>query len=254
MEQNEQDRIYNAPTYAESNIGYEDAFGVAGETFTELKETLKQEVVARSFLYMVAALGVTAVAAFVSPTLMAEWLMRNQYNMYILFALELVVVIASNWAMDRNNVVLSAVLFTVYAYLTGAVLGIVFWAYDLTSVGAVFLMTAGMFAVMAIYGLVTRKDLSSVGNICMMGIMGVIIASVVNGLILRNGMFDLIISYVVIAIFVGLTAYDVQKIKQRVYSATDENVAVLALSGAFGLYLDFINIFLRLLRLFGKRK
>ena len=254
MEQNEQDRIYNAPTYAESNIGYEDAFGVAGETFTELKETLKQEVVARSFLYMVAALGVTAVAAFVSPALMAEWLFRNQYNMYILFALELVVVIASNWAMGRNNVVLSAVLFTVYAYLTGAVLGIVFWAYDLTSVGAVFLMTAGMFAVMAIYGLVTRKDLSSVGNICMMGIMGVIIASVVNGLILRNGMFDLIISYVVIAIFVGLTAYDVQKIKQRVYSATDENVAVLALSGAFGLYLDFINIFLRLLRLFGKRK
>ena len=254
MEQNDQERIYNAPAYTESNIGYEDAFSVAGETFTELKEALKQEVVAKSFLYMVAALGVTAVAAFVSPVLMAEWLMRNQYNMYILFGLELVVVIASNWAMSRNNVVLSAVLFTVYAYLTGAVLGIVFWAYDLTSVGAVFFMTAGMFAVMAIYGLITKKDLSSVGNICMMGIMGVIIASVVNGLILRNGMFDLIISYVVIAIFVGLTAYDVQKIKQRVYSATDENVAVLALSGAFGLYLDFINIFLRLLRLFGKRK
>ena len=254
MEQNDQERIYNAPAYTESNIGYEEAFGVAGETFTELKEALKQEVVAKSFLYMVAALGVTAVAAFVSPTLMAEWLMRNQYNMYILFGLELVVVIASNWAMSKNNVVLSAVLFTVYAYLTGAVLGIVFWAYDLASVGAVFLMTAGMFAVMAVYGLVTKKDLSSVRNICMMGIMGVIIASVVNGLILRSGMFDLIISYVVIAIFVGLTAYDVQKIKQRVYSATDENVAVLALSGAFGLYLDFINIFLRLLRLFGKRK
>ncbi len=254
MEQNDQERIYNAPAYTESNIGYEDAFGVAGETFTELKEALKQEVVAKSFLYMVAALGVTAVAAFVSPVLMAEWLMRNQYNMYILFGLELVVVIASNWAMSKNNVVLSAILFTVYAYLTGAVLGIVFWAYDLASVGAVFLMTAGMFAVMAIYGLVTKKDLSSVRNICMMGIMGVIIASVVNGLVLRSGMFDLLISYVVIAIFVGLTAYDVQKIKQRVYSATDENVAVLALSGAFGLYLDFINIFLRLLRLFGKRK
>ncbi len=254
MEQNDQERIYNAPAYTESNIGYEDAFGVAGETFTELKEALKQEVVAKSFLYMVAALGVTAVAAFVSPVLMAEWLMRNQYNMYILFGLELVVVIASNWAMSKNNVVLSAILFTVYAYLTGAVLGIVFWAYDLASVGAVFLMTAGMFAVMAIYGLVTKKDLSSVRNICMMGIMGVIIASVVNGLVLRSGMFDLLISYVVIAIFVGLTAYDVQKIKQRVYSATDENVAILALSGAFGLYLDFINIFLRLLRLLGKRK
>lgn len=224
------------------------------ETAYQVKELLQQEVIAKSFLYMVAALAVTAIAAFTAPDLLAGWLARGKYNIMILFIAEFAIVIVSNIAMSKNNVALSAILFTVYSYLTGATLGIIFWAYDMTSVGAIFLMTAAMFAVMAVYGLVTKRDLSSIGNICMMAIIGIIIASIVNALILRSGLFDLIVSIVGVGIFVGLTAYDVQKIKQRVYYATDENVGVLALSGAFGLYLDFINIFLRLLRIFGKRR
>ena len=236
--------------YVQNNTDYEQPYG----RFGQVGELLQQEVIAKSFLYMVAALAVTAIAAFTAPDLMAGWLARGRFNILILFGAELAIVIASNVAMSRNNVALSAILFTLYSYLTGATLGIIFWAYDLTSVGAVFLMTAGMFGVMAVYGLVTKKDLSSIGSICMMAIIGIIIASLVNVLLLHSTVFDLVISLVGVAIFVGLTAYDVQKIKQRVYYANDENVSVLALSGAFGLYLDFINIFLRLLRIFGKRR
>ena len=236
--------------YVQNNTDYEQPYG----RFGQVGELLQQEVIAKSFLYMVAALAVTAIAAFTAPDLMAGWLARGRFNILVLFGAELAIVIASNAAMSRNNVALSAILFTLYSYLTGATLGIIFWEYDLTSVGAVFLMTAGMFGVMAIYGLVTKKDLSSIGSICMMAIIGIIIASLVNVLLLHSTVFDLVISLVGVAIFVGLTAYDVQKIKQRVYYANDENVSVLALSGAFGLYLDFINIFLRLLRIFGKRR
>ncbi len=236
--------------YVQQNTYDEQAYS----QFGQVRELLQQEVIAKSFLYMVAALAVTAVAAFTAPDLMAGWLARSRYNIMILFAAELAIVIASNVAMSKNNVALSAILFTLYSYLTGATIGIIFWAYDLTSVGAVFLMTAGMFGVMAVYGLITKKDLSSIGSICMMAIIGIIIASLVNVLLLHSTVFDLVISLVGVAIFVGLTAYDVQKIKQRVYYANDENVSVLALSGAFGLYLDFINIFLRLLRIFGKRR
>ena len=246
----EPNQYYNNDQYTQTG----DLMGNIGAATGQVRELLQQEVIAKSFLYMVAALAVTAIAAFTAPDLLAGWLARGRYNMLILFGAELAIVIASNVAMSKNNVALSAILFTLYSYLTGATLGIIFWAYDLTSVGAVFLMTAAMFGVMAVYGLVTKKDLSSIGSICMMGIIGIIIASLVNVLLLHSTVFDLIVSIAGVAIFVGLTAYDVQKIKQRVYYATDDNVAVLALSGAFGLYLDFINIFLRLLRIFGKRR
>lgn len=246
----EPNQYYDNERYTQAG----DVMDTIGAGYGQVRELLQQEVIAKSFLYMVAALAVTAIAAFTAPDLLAGWLARGRYNMLILFGAELAIVIASNVAMSKNNVALSAILFTVYSYLTGATLGIIFWAYDLTSVGAVFLMTAAMFGVMAVYGLVTKKDLSSIGSICMMGIIGIIIASLVNVFLLHSTVFDLIVSIAGVAIFVGLTAYDVQKIKQRVYYATDDNVGVLALSGAFGLYLDFINIFLRLLRIFGKRR
>ncbi len=222
--------------------------------FNEVRALMQQEVIAKSFLYMVAALAVTAIAAYASPHVLANWLASGRYNIFILFGAELAIVIVSNIALKKNNAPLYAVLFTVYSFLTGATLGIIFWLYDMRSVGAVFLMTALMFGIMAVYGLVTKKDLTSIGRLCMMGVIGIIIASLVNAFILRSGMVDFVVSIVGVLIFVALTAYDVQKIKKRVYYATDETVAVLSLAGAFELYLDFINIFLRLLRLFGKRK
>lgn len=243
------------PYHTEQNEIYDgSAYAPMSEKLIRMHEMFGQEVIAKSFLYMVAALGVTAVAAFVAPGIMAEWLMRGRFNIFILFIAEIAIVIASNVAVKKNNVPLMAVLFTVYSYLTGSTLGIIFWMYDLTSVGAVFLMTALMFGIMAVYGLITKRDLSSIGNLCIMGLIGIIIAGLANAFIIKNGIFDFIISAVGILIFVGLTAYDVQKIKERVEFASDDNVQILALSGAFELYLDFINLFLRLLSLFGKKK
>ncbi|MCR5596211.1 MAG: Bax inhibitor-1/YccA family protein [Lachnospiraceae bacterium] len=250
MEQNEY-KDYEYDKYDTSMI--DSINSSAYQAVDTVQEILKKEVVAKSFLYMMAALAVTAIAAFAAPSVLSEWLMRGRYNLIILFVAELAIVIVSNIAVSKNNVPLTAILFTVYSYLTGSLLGILFWMYDLSSVGAVFLMTAAMFGITAIYGMVTKKDLSSVGSICFMGIIGIIIASLVNAFLIRNGIFDFIISVVGVVIFVALTAYDIQKISKRARYVDDSHVQVMALSGAFELYLDFINIFLRLLRIFGKR-
>ena len=117
-----------------------------------------------------------------------------------------------------------------------------------------FLLTAGMFLIMAVYGLVTKKDLTKMGNILIMALWGLILATVFNMFIFRGSMVDFALSIVGVLIFTGLTAYDSQKIKENVYMANDSNVLCLSLMGAFELYLDFVNLFLKLVRLFGKKK
>ena len=122
----------------------------------------------------------------------------------------------------------------------------------MTSIAKVFFITAGTFGVMAVYGTTTKKDLSSIGNICFMALIGLVIATLVN-LFLKSATFDYILSYIGIAIFVGLTAWDTQKMK-RVLSTqyeVNEGAQKLALLGALNLYMDFINLFLYLLRIFG---
>ena len=256
MEPNfEQQNQYYAQNQFQNNQAYNTGmYGDQNGIINQVNTLMHQEVIAKSFLYMVAALVVTAVAAFAAPNAMAKILMANPSAIYILFVLELAIVIVSNIAIKKNNAILTAVLFTVYSFLTGATLGVIFWAYDLGSVGAVFLMTAGMFAATGIYGLVTKKDLSSIGSICLMAIIGIIITSLVNMIFLHSEGLDLVISYIGVAVFVALTAYDTQKIKKAVAYATPDRLATIALSGAFELYLDFINIFLRLLRIMGRRK
>ncbi|MCR5418541.1 MAG: Bax inhibitor-1/YccA family protein [Lachnospiraceae bacterium] len=240
-------------SYEDMSGGFESGNAV-NTPMQKLKSLMYESVITRSFLFMVAALVITAFSAFTAPTYLYRWLASGSYNLFILFGAELAIVMISNWAIAKNNAVLTAALYTVYSYLTGAIIGGLFWVYTGSSITAVFLMTAGMFGVMAVYGLLTGRDLSSFGNLAMMALVGVIIASVVNILILHSSAFDFGISIVCVLIFVGLTAYDTQKIKESVQYATTDNINTLALAGGFQLYLDFINIFLRLLRLFGKRK
>ena len=146
-------------------------------------------------------------------------------------------------------------LFVLYSVINGAVLSSIFLIYTMTSIASVFFITAGTFAVMALIGYTTKTDLTSMGKILMMAIIGLIIASLVNVFLVKSSGFDLIISYVGVLIFVGLTAYDSQKIKQLLLQAPDagESAQKVALLGALSLYLDFINLFLYLLRIFGKR-
>lgn len=243
---------YNENDMGQFTNGFESGAGVV-KTVKDFKALLCEEVIAKSFLFMVIGLLITAVTSLtITPD--RAYTLLSGYNFLLVVFAELAIVFISNWAIRKNHAVIAGILYTVYAYLTGVTLSIIFMAYTMTSIASVFFITAGMFLVMAVYGLITKTDLTRLGNLFLMALIGLIIASVVNLFILHSGMFDLIVSGIGVIIFVGLVAYDTQKIKNRVAFSNDGNVLCLALFGAFELYLDFINIFLKLLRLFGKRK
>lgn len=245
---------YNNPNNYTPGTSYEyNNDSVSSEQAQKLKAILCEEVIFKSFLFMVGALLVTACAALtISPYIAIQLL--SGYNFYILLAAELGIVLVSNWALRKNNAILAGILFTAYSYLTGVTLSIIFMVYTTASIVAILGVTAGVFGIMAVYGLVTKRDLSSIGNLCLMGLIGIILVGFVNIFILKSTMLDTAISAIGVLIFVGLTAYDTQKIKKNVAMSNNQNVTSLALYGAFELYLDFINLFLKLLSLLGKRK
>jgi hypothetical protein len=147
-------------------------------------------------------------------------------------------------------------LFVVYAILMGMSLSFIFLIYELGSIASTFLITAGMFGAMALLGYTTKTDLTKFGSILIMGLVGIIIASIVNLLIFQSSMMDYVISLLGVLIFTGLTAYDVQKLK-RMGSTIDQSSELsrkLTIMGALTLYLDFINLFLFLLRFLGNRR
>ena len=218
-----------------------------------LRETLSQEVVSKSFLFMLVALLITAVASLTTSPRMAIAMLQGDTYMFLLFG-EIAIVLVSNWAIHKNKPILAGVLFAVYSYLTGILFSVLFMVFTTASIAAVFLVTAVLFGIMAVIGMTTKKDLSTAGSILIMALLGIILMSTVNLIFFRSSMADTVICCFGVLIFVGLTAYDAQRIKKMAMVSDDNNVLSLAMSGAFELYLDFINLFLRLLRLFGKRK
>lgn len=144
-------------------------------------------------------------------------------------------------------------LFMLYSVLTGVTFSIYFLAFTTKSIASTFFITAGTFAVMSLYGFLTKTDLTKLGNLCLMALFGLIIASVVN-IFLKSETMYWIVSYVGVLIFIGLIAYDTQKIKALAYTEENEHTQKLAICGALALYLDFINLFIMLLRIFGQRK
>ena len=147
-------------------------------------------------------------------------------------------------------------MFIIYSILNGATLASIFLVYTMSSIASTFFVAAGTFGVMALYGYVTKSDLTRIGNICLMALIGLIIATLVS-MFWQNSMLQMIITYVGVILFVGLTAYDSQKIKRLLTAdgiEVTEETQKIALLGALTLYLDFINLFLYLLRLLGDRK
>lgn len=195
--------------------------------------------------------GVTAYGVASSPTLLMT-LMTSRGLLFGLIIAELALVFIITGALQRLSLTTATLLFIVYSVLNGAMLSSVFVVYTMTSIAKVFFITAGTFGAMAFYGYTTRKDLTSLGKILFMALIGLIIATIVN-MFLKSSGFDYILSYAGVAIFVGLTAWDSQKIKQMLQTQYDmsEGTQKLALIGALTLYLDFINLFLYLLRIFG---
>lgn len=210
------------------------------------------------YVWMTLALvltGITAYGVASSPGLMMT-IFQTPAIMWGLIIAELAIVIAISAAINRLSLTTATLLFVLYSVLNGATLSLIFAVYTMSSIANVFFITAGTFGVMAAYGYFTKRDLSSWGKLLLMALIGLIIATLVNVFLVKSTGFDLILSYAGVLIFVGLTAYDTQKIKQMLAMQTDmgEGAQKVALLGALSLYLDFINLFLYLLRIFGRRE
>lgn len=209
------------------------------------------------YLWMTMALVITGFTAYgvaTSPAILSAILM-NKMLFFGLIIGEFALVIGLSAAINRLSLSVATLMFVLYSVINGATLSVIFLAYTLSSIANVFFITAGTFAAMAFVGYTTKKDLSGMGKMLMMALIGLIIATVVN-LFLRSTGLQLIVSYIGVLVFVGLTAYDTQKIKQMLMMAEDtgETAQKIALLGALSLYLDFVNLFLYLLRIFGKRE
>lgn len=210
------------------------------------------------YAWMAIALVVTGFSAWFvseSPTISGLFLGSRMGTITLIIATFALVWRLSS-AMGRMSLKSAAAMFLVYSVLNGITFSAIFLTYTLSSIGGVFFMTAGTFGIMSAYGYVTKADLSKMGNMCLMGLFGIILATVL-GFFFDSTFLQLLISYAGILVFTGLTIYDTQSIKRLALTyhsrATDKGQKV-AILGALTLYLDFINIFIYLLRLFGDRK
>ncbi len=199
--------------------------------------------------------GATAYNAAQSPYLLGL-LLESRLSMWALLIATVALVWHLSASVARMSLKKAAAVFIIYSILNGLTMASVFVVYTMTSIASTFFVTAGTFAVMSVYGTMTKTDLSRVGNLCLMGLFGLILATIVN-FFFDNSFFELLISYAGILIFTGLTAYDTQQIRRIAEThdtgATDAGQKI-ALIGALSLYLDFINLFLYLLRIAGDRK
>lgn len=209
------------------------------------------------FVWMTLALAITGLTAYgvaTSPTILSL-IFSSKVTFFGLIIAEFALVFAISGAINRLSLSTATLLFILYSIINGATLSTIFFAFSVATIGKVFFITAGTFGAMALVGYTTKTDLTSMGKLLFMALLGIIIASVVNMFVASSGL-DLILSYVGVLVFVGLTAYDTQKIKQMCQAAPDagETTQKLALIGALSLYLDFINLFLYLLRIFGNNR
>lgn len=210
------------------------------------------------YLWMTFALiitGLTAATVAFSPA-MLSMLFSSKITFYGLIIAELAVVIILSARIQKLSFTTVTLMFILYSILTGATLSVIFLAYQLDSIVTTFFVTAGTFGSMTLIGYTTKKDLSKMGTYLLMTLIGLVIATLVN-MFLANSTLDWIITYVGVLLFIGLTAYDTQKIKQmlREYGTEiNENSQKMALMGSLTLYLDFINLFLYLLKILGNRK
>ena len=213
--------------------------------------------VTRVYNWMGLGLATTAVAALLTASTPAllNFIFGSQVVFFGLIMGELGLVIALSAAINRLQATTAALMFFIYSALNGLTLSAIFIAYTSASIANTFFVTAGTFGLMSIYGHATKRDLTSWGSFLFMGLIGIILASVVN-IFMRSEAIYWLVTYAGIIVFVGLAAYDAQKIKQMaLHGFTDEETErKSAVIGALRLYLDFINLFLMLLNIFGRRE
>lgn len=220
--------------------------------------THTRNILKNVYIWMTIALAITGVTAFgLSQNVELVVSLYANNIIFGIWILQLASVFFLSMFVWKMNPTLATVVFAVYAVLNGISLSSIFILYSLGSVATVFFITAGMFAAMSVYGLTTKRDLTKIGNFLLMGVIGLVIASLVN-FFLKSDTMSYIISFVGVIVFTGLTAWDTQKIKQQsdAYGDTlsEADYIRVSIQGALSLYLDFINMFIFLLRLLGARR
>ena len=213
-------------------------------------------LMSKVYLWMTLALVVTGMTAYYvasSPAILYA-IVSNQIAFWGLFIGELVLVFVLSSRIMSLSFVTASLMFVIYSIMNGVFFSFILRAYTEQSIATTFLITAGTFGAMSLFGFVTKRDLSTMGRILFMLLIGLIIATVVNIFMKAEGL-ALILNYAGVVIFVGLTAYDTQSIKQMLQEHGDkEGAEKIALLGSLSLYLDFINLFIYLLRFFGESR
>ena len=210
--------------------------------------------ISKVFAWMFVGLMTTAFTSLLvynySPLIQA--LVSSKVIFYGLFVVEILLVIYLSSKIDSMSAKNAKYIFLFYSMINGITLSVIFLIYSISSIALTFFVTSGIFAIMAIYGYKTKKNLTNIGSLCFMALIGIIIASIAN-MFMQNQMIDYIISIVGIIVFVGLIAYDTQKIKEYniIGNHGTEEDTKEAIMGALSLYLDFINLFLYLLKFLG---
>lgn len=217
------------------------------------------EFIRSVYNWMAIGLGITGVVAFYisNSETMLRLIFGNQLIFFGLIIGELALVFSISAKVHKMRASTATSLFMLYAALNGATLSAIFLVYTRSSITSTFFICAATFIASSIYGMVTKRDLTSVGQFMFMGLIGIVIASVVN-LFIRSSGVSLIVSYIGVIVFVGLTAYDTQKLRTMALTQPADidgaTVRKGAILGALTLYLDFINLFLMLLRIMGSRE
>ncbi len=223
-------------------------------TLTQARQEASTVFLAKVFNWMALGLGLTGIVAYFTAHTALGAAIIHSPMFFILMLGELGLVFYLSARIQKIQASTASGLFLGYSILNGLTLSVVFLAYTSASIAGTFFITAGMFGAMAVYGLVTKRDLSGWGSFLFMGLIGIIIASIVNIFLQSSGLYW-VVSLIGVFIFTGLTAYDVQNIKQMgeqgIMAQGDEAIRKGSIMGALRLYLDFINLFLMLLRFFG---
>lgn len=224
---------------------------------TEMQEEIQRSFILRVYAWMVIGLAITAAAAFVTLTLpgLLEAILATPLIFFGLLIGELVLVVVLTAAINRFSPLTASLIFGGYAVLNGVTLSLLMLIYTGTSVALTFGITACTFGIMTLFGYTTHRDLTKLGSLLIMALLGLVLASIAN-IFLNSSALFWVVTYVGILIFVGLIAYDTQKLKNMSLSLGSDGGVVQKASiiGALRLYLDFINLFLMLLRVLGRRR
>lgn len=215
-------------------------------------------LITKVYTWMALALAITGMTAF--------YVAHNESLLYSIFSssgtlillcvAELALVWGMSFFINRISFATAGIIFAIYSLLNGVTFSSIFIVYTASSIASTFFITAGMFGAMSLFGYVTKRDLSSMGRILFMALIGIIIATIVN-IFVASSAIEWGVTYLGVIIFAGLTAYDTQKMKlilNNSVNAGNENMMKIALMCSLSLYLDFINLFIYLLRIFGKRE